>query len=888
MARRFGIHVSAACSVVVVFACSSGTVSNGGYGYQPTADGGSGGQGGSGGGTGGKDAGASPSADGSSSGGASGDGSSAGGAADAGFDGGGPPDGSVSAALAFGDACGAAPAEACRPGLACVSGHCAFSHQGALDTPCVAAGECASGLICSLGRCAEAGAGAAGASCTTDVDCQSGLRCGIVGFGASCVPEGNADLGQPCTVSSDCFAGLLCAPSAGGAGFACAPIPTSGVGAGIPFGLPTPPKIQCDAPSTGRVDAYFEVPGAQGTTAGADFFRLPFPNDARVTGGKIDLDGFPTPGATFLGYDPVKVYVDAIVANESAWGAYPTVLFRFSGPVDFKTLTPVAGQPSPVQFLDITDPKNPGNGGAEWSYSGANGKYICHDWLGVRRPAGEPLEPGHVYTVYIASSARDTNGLAVNRSPELAALLASSAPSDPGLAGAYAAYKPLRDYLAAQSIAESTILDASVFTVGSVRSEMAALASAATTAAPPTATDWVLCDGTATSPCPDATGSRACGAPSAEYSEYHALVSLPIFQKGTEPYADTGGDIDTSGPVRREDVCVALTVPKGTMPSAGWPVVVFGHGTGGSFRDAVRPEVAGALSTAPVPMATLGFDEVEHGPRRGGSTASPNALFFNFKNPSAARGNPLQGAADVVSMGRFAASLSVAGSVTGGSAVTTNPNAVLYFGHSQGSMHGSLGLPYTNAYRAAVLSGNGASLAHALLTKTSPDNVAQAVPFVLGGDFDGSGKLFGGEDHPVLTLLDQWIGPADPLNFARGTARRLEPGILPKSVFQTYGLKDTYSPPLTLQMYALAAGLPLAAHDSSVATPDAFGLAEQPVPLSGNFAAGGRTVTLAVREYQNAAGKDGHFVVFDVASANADAVRFLSMAAAGNVPQIGN
>ena len=44
---------------------------------------------------------------------------------------------------------------------------------------------------------------------------------------------------------------------------------------------------------------------------------------------------FPTPGAAFLGFDPVKVYLDAITAGQSGWGTSPTVLFRFSGPVDF-------------------------------------------------------------------------------------------------------------------------------------------------------------------------------------------------------------------------------------------------------------------------------------------------------------------------------------------------------------------------------------------------------------------------------------------------------------------------------------------------------------------------------------------------------------------------
>ena len=70
--------------------------------------------------------------------------------------------------------------------------------------------------------------------------------------------------------------------------------------------------------------------------------------------------------------------------------------------------------------------------------------------------------------------------------------------------------------------------------------------------------------------------------------------------------------------------------------------------------------------------------------------------------------------------------------------------------------------------------------------------------------------------------------------------------------------------------------------------PDKIGdLTEHAVPMTGNFAKDGTTVTLAVREYQPPSGKDGHFVVFDVPSANGDAVRFLSMAASGKVPTVG-
>ncbi len=770
----------------------------------------------------------------------------------------------------------------CRLGLSCTSGKCAFDHAGKAGSSCVASDECASGLRCVGLACVTTGTGVADAACTSDVDCASGLRCGIVGFAAECVAEGTSDVGQSCGTSLDCASGLLCAPGSGDAGAAaCAPIPPGAP----PFGVPVAPALNCTAPSKTNVTAYFEVPQAKGSAANGDFFRLPFPNDARITGGKIDLTGFPTPGSSLLGFDPVKIYLDAIVANQSAWGTSPSVLFRFSGPIDFDTFR-ATGTTSPVQFVDITDPKNPTSAGAQWAYSSAPGKYICDNWLGVRRPLGAPLTPGHVYAAYLTTVGRDASGLAITRAPELVSLLAATAPADTALANAYAAYKPFRDYLTDAKVLPTTVLDAAVFTAGPAQTPMASLAAAVKAATAPTAAGWVKCVAGATSPCPQADGDRACGTGTADYDEYHALITLPIFQKGTEPYLASGGDIAAT-PVRTEAVCASLTVPKSAEPAAGYPLVVYAHGTGGSFRDHVRPEVAGVLATATPPMAVLGYDQVEHGTRRGASTASPDDLFFNFRNPAAARGNPMQGAADVVSVGRLAKALAVPAVATGAAAIKINGAAVVFFGHSQGSLAGSLGLPFTNDYTAAVLSGNGASLMEALLNKTSPQNIAAAVPFLLGGDYDGT-KLAGGEYHPVLSIVQQWIDPADPLNFAQSIGKVPETGITPKSVFETYGLGDTYAPPITLQAYSLAAGLSLAAHDATATKPDAIGnLAEVAVPLTGDFATGGHTVTLGVREYGPPKGDDGHFVVFDVPSANADAVRFIAAAAAKKVPPIG-
>jgi hypothetical protein len=345
--------------------------------------------------------------------------------------------------------------------------------------------------------------------------------------------------------------------------------------------------------------------------------------------------------------------------------------------------------------------------------------------------------------------------------------------------------------------------------------------------------------------------------------------------------------------VRSESVCLSLTVPKDTPPNNGWPLVIFAHGTGGSFRSHVRDEVSGVLSESsnahPVPFAVLGIDQVEHGPRRGDSTESSETLFFNFLNPDAAQGNPLQGAADQLSLLTLARDLTIPASATGAAAISINGNKVVFFGHSQGSTHGSLMLPFADI-PGAVLSGNGAGLRYSLLTKTQPVNIAGALPVVLW-DPAPDGTLNMGEWHPALGMLQQWIDAADPYNFAELAAVRPEPNQTPHHIFQTYGIDDSYSPPLTLFAYALAAHLENAPLPAGV-DPDADnqhgGLPPEAEPLSGNRNIDGADYTLALRQYEAPSDSDGHFVVFDVPEANADAVEFLFDLAARDTPSVGD
>ncbi|MFW5740549.1 MAG: hypothetical protein ACOC1F_09305, partial [Myxococcota bacterium] len=298
------------------------------------------------------------------------------------------------------------------------------------------------------------------------------------------------------------------------------------------------------------------------------------------------------------------------------------------------------------------------------------------------------------------------------------------------------------------------------------------------------------------------------------------------------------------------------------------------------------------FASASAPFAVLGIDQVQHGPRRGDSDASPNDLFFNFANPAAAKYNPLQGAADQLSLVRLAANLTLdsQGSPTGAE-VRFNPEGIMFWGHSQGATHGSIAIPYAHSVDAVVLSGNGASLRDSLITKTSPVNIAAAMPLVLL-DFNASFDLPGGGHHPVLSLLQTWIDPADPLNYAKLMAAAPPTDNTVRHVFQPFGQGDTYSTARTQLTYVVAADMGRVEDDASVsfANPEddkEMGGLKVGSTNAGNLFVNGSPVTALTRRY-GTDGYDGHFVAFRNEAAREDIVRFLTQALTGSeAPQVG-
>ena len=788
----------------------------------------------------------------------------------------------------------------CRSGLKCDSttSKCAPSGDVANGSPCSIGLECASGSCGPKRTCDPAGAGAVGEVCGGDADCGKGLRCAFdgTGFFPKCVAGGTVDKGQGCTATKECFQGLVCISGQ------CTDY-VAGPDEADPKGIPpTPIPVapwdgeKCAAPVTGAITALWQLPGASGTPAGADFYSLPFPNDAaRDKSGRVSFAKHPHNATPAIGFDAVKLYLDAL--EPEAFGPYSTVFFRFDGHFDFATIAP-KDKPSHIGFVDVTAGATFGDPhGYAASYTDGRNHYICTDSIAVRPDRGDPLRAGHTYAVYLLRGiTAKSDGSEAKAAPQLQALLGASAPTDAALAAAYDSYKPLRDHLAKKSIATTDVLNAAVFTVGDAHTIAASLRSSERLATAPTATPWVKCKAGVASPCPQHDGDRGCGAESADFDELHALITLPIFQDGTAPYATSGGGFgkpDSSGNipvVRSEAVCMSLTVPKGTAPAGGWPIAIYAHGTGGSYRSQAIDGSATMLSKIDLGggvtsgFAVLGIDQVAHGPRRCGggtctSTASPNDVFFNFANPAAARYNALQGAADQHSLVRFTETLTGIDAAVTGSAIKLDPTKTVYWGHSQGATEGAMFLAYDPSIKGAVLSGEGAGLIEALITKSAPVDIKDVLWIALSESSPRDVGLY----HPVLSLLEQWVGPSDPVNFAALDVYPSVPAAatpFPRNVFQPSGTKDTFTPWETQATFISAAGLALVAPilDVDVTPPPA-------ASAQGNAKLGALTATAAVRQYAPV-GFDGHFVAFRNADAKSDVVKFLARVAAGATPKL--
>lgn len=635
-------------------------------------------------------------------------------------------------------------------------------------------------------------------------------------------------------------------------------------------------------PAGPPASSIFVVPASLDALAGPTFFDHPFPSDVRrASDGSARFDGYPNPFEVRL----LGEYVQSTKGLLDGFSPVSAIYLRFTAPIDTSTLPadPPAtlASDASVQIVDVDDasPERGKRRLAQLRFQKGEAVYIPADTLAVMPMIGAPLRPRTKYAVVVTNRAKAEGGGAIRPSDDLAEVIGLREATERTRA-VRDLYAPALAQLAAAGIAKESIAHLAVFTTNDPTKETYALTDDAIQTPAPTARDFVKKDD------------------NADFVVYEGVYGpTPLYQAGTAPFAkpaDGGGLVFENGkPVRQGtvDLRFALAVPdaqKCPLPPGGYPVVLYAHGTGGDYRSFVGDGTARALARDC--LASMGIDQVLHGTRPGAPPEDdPNhdskieLYFFNFENPIAARSHNRQAAVDVVQQARLFTESKVkvpaAVSKTGAD-IAFDGSRVLFFGHSQGGLNGPLFLAASDLARGGVLSGAGSIFGIALLNKTKPVDIPAAVRFLakLGGE-DASKEL--DLFHPIITLAQSVIDVADPINYGGHIIREPRPGFAPKSIYQTEGIApdgtgDTYAPPKGIETLGIAIGLPrLAPGVREIEEAKWAGLSDVTLPaegLRGNLAGGRATGVLA--QFAPPAGRDGHFVVFNVAAAQTQAARF--------------
>lgn len=609
-----------------------------------------------------------------------------------------------------------------------------------------------------------------------------------------------------------------------------------------------------DTPRVPDVTALFEVPRAGVPIT--DFYALPFPSDIRRDdAGHPIMDGYSRESGI------VGVYLDALPQLDG-FGLNNAIFTRYSGELDVASLPADAAatlEPGASVYLVNVDPDSPERGRRHplrFRFQTFEGFTIGPNWLSALPYPGFPLREQTTYALVVTDRLRNTGGASVVRAPDFDAI-AGDAPVDAELARARARFAPLWAWLDEPGDDDrAQVVSAAVFTTQSVTGIMGLVRRAVYATPAPVARDLVKRE-----------------IQMVPFTWFEGVFDAPNFQTGEVPYnADGSGDIVLGAdglPVvqRTEALRVSFTVPEGPMPPDGWPIVIYAHGTGGSYTSFVSDHTATRM--AEQGLATISIDQVLHGPRNPGG--DPELDFFNFMNPIAGRNNPIQGAADDFQVVRLVENLSL---LDGARQIRFDASKIMFFGHSQGGLTGPPFLAFEPKVRGAVLSGAGGLLYYALLHKTEPVDIAALVAAViLDHPMD--------EFNPVLALLQMWIERSDTINYGPLLVREPPIGddgvrLPPMDVYQSMGFVDHYTPLPVIEAFAVSIG------------GDHVGPAIEPIeglalrgrslvqaPVTGNLE--GRTAVLVQYE---ATASDGHFVVFDTPGGRRHTSQFLGTYAA--------
>ncbi len=589
------------------------------------------------------------------------------------------------------------------------------------------------------------------------------------------------------------------------------------------------------------------------------FYGAPFPSAHRFDGVAVDVSDHPNPDEVSF----VDQVMELVGGHMPGFSTTSAVYFSLDGPV--QDVEPGFGHvdSEAVAFVMGVDP-DAGDYGQrvpiELGFVEDGGAFGADDLFSLLPLQGRPLEPGSRYAAVLTRSVPDVDGEPIGPSDALTDLLTG------GTAGlgplALGSYRAALAELVHLGVQPSDIAGLAVFTTQDPAEELRTL-TAAIQALEPLALE----------------GEPALTDSYDDFCVYRSTTWMPVYQEGDPPFLTQGGTFawDSDGqPVLQtwEEANVDITVPRGAMPAAGYPMVVFSRTGGGGERPLVDRGVQDASGVVLEPgtgpgwhFARVGWAGMSvdgpHGGLRNVSGSDEQFLMFNILNPGAMRDNVRQSAIELTLLPALVGSLELdvsdcEGAGSGGVAFFDTAGLTL-MGHSMGATIAPLTLGMDAGYQAAISSGAGGSWTNNIVYKLNPLEVRPMAEAMIGYD-DGDLTTH----DPFLNIL-QWGGESsDPPVYGAAVQ---DAGV---HLLMLQGIVDTYIMPPIANTTSLSLGLDLGGTplDAEHAELEGFtpledllswsGRARVDLPVSGNADGATRVVV----QHAEDGIMDGHEVVF--------------------------
>ena len=583
-----------------------------------------------------------------------------------------------------------------------------------------------------------------------------------------------------------------------------------------------------------------ELPNVHVRYDTGSFFTHPWPSNTRMSDGHPDLSTFPNPTENPL----IGSFLEE-GRKLKGFGTNSPIYIPLNGPLDTSLLPSPSqslGDDSTVYLLNI-DLKSPFRGEmvpVQWHYQEEATNWQPEHFLSIAPVWGFPLRADTEYALILTTELVGySDGL-----PELwkdtESLALSTERRD------HEALNLIETWIHLEYDADE-IADFTIFTTQDPIGEMVDMAHRIDAELSiPTLSPYV---------------DKSFETP--RYTAYDGRLRLPLWQYGIKPYSSNGGGFAFEEDGRPivfgwDDAKFRISVPNDPMPEDGWPVAIYSHGTGGNY--ATYANATGALEPAKI-LADAGFmgigiSQPIHAER--GTGADPEIYSFNYLNPTSARSMFRQGALDQIYLAKLLSS-AVQTFDLGTEVITTNPDKLVYVGHSHGGEVGAIALPFMGQYiQAAVLSGAGGGLSVTLMEREQAGgiNIQELLRNAIGLAENEEINPF----HPAVGLVQMLAEVVDPINYARYWFQ--EEGYWsqgPTSILMTEGMSDQYTPPPSIEILAAGAGIPIIGEAVSVNTAQSLlGLPNPEYAQWNSETYLGTTITTGLVQYP----EDGHFAIF--------------------------